>query len=76
METYMLTLIYWWILVSTFAVILIMLRDDAAFFFKDLKDSFKDGLFYGIVFFLAYFFYSPITLPYSINYFLEKCKKN
>lgn len=76
MEIHFLTLLFWWLILSLFAIALILLRDDANLLFKDLKDSFNDGIFYGLSFVLAYIFYSPLTLPYSINYFLEKWKSN
>lgn len=74
MEIHFLTLLFWWLVLSLFAIALILLRDDANLLYKDLKDSFNDGLFYGLSFIVAYIFYSPLTLPYSINYFLEKWK--
>lgn len=74
MELHFLTLLNGWLILSIIAIALILLRDDAQFLYKDLKDSFKDGLFYGLSFILAFIFYSPITLPYSINYFYKKWK--
>lgn len=74
MELHFLTLLYGWLILSMFAIALILLRDDAQFFYKDLRDSFKDGLFYGLSFIVAFIFYSPMTLPYSINYFFKKWK--
>lgn len=76
MEIHFLTLLFWWLILSLFAIALILFRDDSNLLFKDLKDSFNDGIFYGLSFVLAYIFYSPLTLPYSINYFLEKWKSN
>jgi len=76
MELHFLSLLFWWVILSLFSIALIMLRDDSNLLYKDLRDSFNDGLFYGISFVVAYIFYSPLTLPYSINYFLEKWKSN
>lgn len=74
MGSSVLSFLFWYFILSVFAVALILLRDDAEFLYKDLKDSFKDGLFYGFCFILAFLFYSPMTLPYSINYFIKKWK--
>jgi len=68
--------LFWYVFISLFSFVLIMFRDDAPLLFKDIRHSFDDGFFYGISFILAYIFYAPLTLPYSINYFLEKWKKN
>jgi hypothetical protein len=76
MELHFLTLVFWWIVISLFSIALILLRDDADLFYKDIKTSFNDGLFYALTFVIAYIFYAPMTLPYSINYFLEKWKRN
>jgi len=76
MEIQFFTLVFWWMILGLLSVGLIMLRDDAYFLFKDVKDSFHDGIFYGISFIIAYIFYSPLTLPYSINYFIKKWKYN
>jgi hypothetical protein len=70
----MMFIISWYIGLSIFAVSLILLRDDADLLYNDIKESFKDGLFYGCCFILAFVFYSPMTLPYSINYFIQKWK--
>jgi hypothetical protein len=74
MEYHFFTLLFWWIVLSCFAIVLILLRDDAHLLHKDLKHSFNDGLFYGLIFIVAYIFYAPLTLPYSIVYFIEKWK--
>ena len=74
MEMHFMTLLFWWLVLSLFAIALILLRDDSNMFYKDLKESFSDGFFYGLSFIMAYIFYAPCTLPYSINYFLEKWK--
>ena len=76
MEIHFLTMFFWWVIISLFSIVLIILRDDADLFFKDIRSSFRDGLFYGFSFIIAYLFYAPMTLPYSINYFLEKWKRN
>ena len=64
--------IFWYVLTSLFSFVLIMFREDAPFLYKDIKDSFDDGFFYGVSFIMAYIFYAPMTLPYSINYFFKK----
>jgi hypothetical protein len=76
MELDFLTILFWWIILSLLSIALILLRDDADLFYKDITSSLKDGYFYLLSFVIAYIFYAPMTLPYSINYFLEKWKKN
>jgi hypothetical protein len=75
-EIEFMTLVFWWIVLSLFSIGLILLRDDAHIFYNDIKCSVRDGFFQALTFVVAYIFYAPMTLPYSITYFLEKWKKN
>jgi hypothetical protein len=74
MKTYILTLLFWWTILSIISIALIINRDDGHLLIKDIKQSFADGLLYGLVFIVALLFYAPLTLPYSINHYIEKWK--
>ena len=74
MEIHFLTVAFGWCMLSVFSIALILLRNDAEVLIEETKQSFSSGIVYGLLFIVAFIFYAPMTLPYSINYFWERWK--
>jgi hypothetical protein len=66
--------LYVWLLLGIIAIILIYLRKDKKQIFDDIQIMLaKHNILYGFFTMMVLYIVFPITLPYSISYFL--CKK-
>jgi len=65
--------LYVWLLLAIIAVILIYFRKDKKQIFLDIQlILIKNNIFYGIFSIILLFFVFPLTIPYSISYFINK----
>lgn len=67
-------IVYCWIILSIWAISLILIRDDGDYILTDIELSFKEGFVYGLAHIIILLLYAPLTLPYSIKYFIDKWK--
>ncbi len=74
MEIELITMVFLWILLGILAIALIFLRDDWELFINDIGESFNDAFIYGILHIVVFIFYAPLTIPFSIKYFIDKWK--
>lgn len=67
-------IVYCWVILSIWAIALILIRDDGDYIFTDIELSFKEGFAFGLAHIIILLLYAPMTLPYSIKYFIDKWK--
>ena len=65
--------LYVWLLLAIIAIILIYLRKDKKQIFDDIQIMLaKHNIIYGLLTMFILYLVFPITIPYSISYFLGK----
>ena len=68
-------ILYVWLLLAIIAIILIYFRKDKKQIFQDIQTLLaKHNIVYGFFSMLVLYLVFPITIPYSISYFLCKRK--